>query len=122
MTEIDRRPVSCRAKHCTNSGPMNEYVRASTVLGRENARGWFCPGCAENGGTRVFKPRTTLAEAFSDLDLVTLCNTAPCFGLSNFERFKEAQWLTCTTHPECAALVAFCEAKHERYGEALFPR
>ena len=52
-TELDRRPVPCRARFCTRSVPKNQAVPASKVLGRDNARGWFCPQCAANGGTRV---------------------------------------------------------------------
>jgi hypothetical protein len=53
MNGHEDHPVSCRAKHCTNGGVERDMVRARAVLGRENARGWFCQGCAGNGGRRV---------------------------------------------------------------------
>lgn len=121
-SELAGRPVPCRAEHCGGAGPMNEMVRASKVLRRENARGWFCPSCAENGGTR-FIQTTACTPVYVDLipspiverpewrTINDLILAAPC-----------DDWLQCTEHSECAALVAFCEAKHDRYGEALFPR
>lgn len=31
---------------------MHLMVKASVVLERDNARGWFCPACAQDGGHR----------------------------------------------------------------------
>ncbi len=87
-------------------------VRADKVLG-PGKRGWFCSRCAWNGG------RLSLADgAPAEPDLASLLFASLVFN----EHGRDHDWLSCREHADCADLLAYCEEKHDRYGEILFPR
>ncbi len=87
-------------------------VRASKVLGI-GKRGWFCHTCADHGGRPMFVDGAKEREISESL--FRLSEITAAHGVSH-------DWLSCNKHADCAELVAYCEEKHDRYGEILFPR
>jgi hypothetical protein len=87
-------------------------VKASKVLG-VGKRGWFCVGCAENGG---FPAPITQPEPGRDLGALLFAS------LVIDKHGKTHDWMGCKEHANCRELLAYCEADHQRYGEILFPR
>jgi hypothetical protein len=75
----DHRTQNCRKCH-RGDQLESAMVPAAQVLG-EGKRGWFCPGCAGNGGTR-FIQTTACSPVLFDLSPSQGCpatlNGQPC--------------------------------------------
>ena len=110
-TGHEDHPVSCRNRWCHNGGPEKDMIRASKVLG-VGKRGWFCQSCGENGGFR----QVSVADRSDELliALLRLATVVKLYGQGH-------DWMSCLFHVECLELLTWCEEKHDRYGDVLYP-